>query len=110
MNAFYGGIDFGTSSFMISAYQTHGPKGVLTGLGRRSFPSVVAISRTNELYIGESALPYILSSTYFLIQCAKRVIGYQYNSERVLSNPEICIANMREGRDGKVEFYKEVGK
>ena len=57
MNAFYGGIDFGTSSFTISTYQTHGPKGVLTGLGRRSFPSVVAISRTNELFISESAQP-----------------------------------------------------
>ena len=31
MNAFCGEIDFGTSSFMISTYQTHGPKGVLTG-------------------------------------------------------------------------------
>ena len=49
----------------------------------------------------------MLSSVYFSIQCAKRVIGYQYNSERVLSNPDICIANMREGRDGKIEFYKE---
>ena len=57
--------------------------------------------------VGEAAVPYMLTPTYFSIQYAKRFIGYQYNSERVSSNSDICIAKMKEGKDGKVEFYQD---
>ena len=83
---------------MITTYQKNGPDCVTTMQGRRIFPSVLAIKKDNEVSIGESAVPYMLSPAYFSIQYAKRVIGYQYNSERVLSNLEICIANMRRQR------------
>ena len=92
---------------MIATYQKNGPDCVTTMQGKRIFPSVIAINKKNDVSIGEAAAPYMFSSTYLSIQNVKRVIGYQYNSERVLSNLDICIANMREGKDGKVEFYKE---
>ena len=107
MSAFCGGIDLGTSNSVIATCQKTGPDCVTTVQGKRIFPSVIAINRQNELHIGEAAVPYIFSPTYFSIQYAKRVVGYQYNSERVSSNLDICIANMREGEDGKVEFCKE---
>ena len=107
MSAFCGGIDLGTSNSVIATYQKNGPDCVTTMQGKRIFPSVIAINKKNDVSIGEAAAPYLFSSTYFSIQYVKRVIGYQYNSERVLSNLDICIANMREGKDGKVEFYKE---
>ncbi|CBK22488.2 uncharacterized protein [Blastocystis hominis] len=100
MSAFCGGIDIGIRNSVITTYQKTGSDCVTTIQGR-------PINKNNEVSICESALPYMLSPTHFSIQYAKRVIGYQYNSERVLSNPDICIAKMREGRDGKVEFYKE---
>ena len=107
MSAFCGGIDLGTSNSVIATYQKNGPDCVTTMQGKRIFPSVIAINKKNEVNIGEAAAPYMFSPTYFTIQYAKRVVGYQYNSERVLSNLDICIANMRESRDGKVEFYKD---
>ena len=107
MSAFCGGIDLGTSNSVIATYQKNGPECVITVQGKRIFPSVIAINKKNESSIGEAAAPYMFSPSYFSIQYAKRVVGYQYNSERVLSNLDICIANMRESRDGKVEFYKE---
>ena len=107
MSAFCGGIYLGTTNSVIATYQKNGPDSVMTMQGKRVFPSVIAINRKNELSIGDAAAPWMLSPTYFSIQNVKRVIGYQYNSERVKSNPSICIANIREGKDGKVEFYKE---
>ena len=92
---------------MITTYQKNGPDCVTTMQGKRIFPSIIAINKKNDVSIGEAAAPYMFSSTYLSIQNVKRVIGYQYNSERVKSNLDICIANMREGKDGKVEFYKE---
>ena len=107
MSVFCGGIYLGTTNSVIATYQKNGPDSVMTMQGKRVFPSVIAINRKNEVSIGEAAAPWMLSPTYFSIQNVKRVIGYQYNSERVKSNPSICIANIREGKDGKVEFYKE---
>ena len=107
MSVFCGGIYLGTTNSVIATYQKNGPDSVMTMQGKRVFPSVIAINRKNEVSIGEAAAPLMLSPTYFSIQNVKRVIGYQYNSERVKSNPSICIANIREGKDGKVEFYKE---
>ena len=107
MSSFCGGIDLGTSNSVIATYQKNGPDCVTTMQGKRIFPSVIAINKRNESSIGEAAAPYMFSPSYFTIQYAKRVVGYQYNSERVKSNLDICIANMREGKDGKVEFYKE---
>ena len=107
MSAFCGGIDLGTSNSVIATYQKTGSDCVTTKQGKRIFPSVLAIKRNNEVSIGESAVPYMLSPAHFSIQYAKRVIGYQYNSERVKLIKDICIANMRESKDKKVEFYKE---
>ena len=107
MSAFCGGIDLGTSNSVIATYQKAGSDCVTTMQGRRIFPSVLAINRNNEVSICESAVPYMLSPAHFSIQYAKRVIGYQYNSERVKLIKDICIANMRESKDKKVEFYKE---
>ena len=107
MSSFCGGIYLGTTNSVIATYQKYGPERVLTLQGKPIFPSVIAINKKNEVGIGEAAVPYMFSPTYFSIQYAKRVIGYQYNSEIVKSNPSICIAKMREGKDGKVVFYKE---
>ena len=107
MSVFCGGIYLGTTNSVIATYENDRPECVPSKQGKHLFPSVIAINRKNEVSIGEAAAPYMLSPTYFSIQYAKRVIGYQYNSERVKSNPSICIAKMREGKDGKVEFYKE---
>ena len=107
MSAFCGGIDLGMRNSVIATYQKNGPDCVTTMQGKRIFPSIIAINKKNDVSIGEAAAPYMFSSTYLSIQNVKRVIGYQYNSERVKSNLDICIANMREGKDGKVEFYKE---
>ena len=107
MSVFCGGIYLGTTHSVIATYQRDESDSVMTMQGKRVFPSVIAINRKNEVSIGEAAAPYMFSPTYFSIQNVKRVIGYQYNSERVKSNPSICIANIREGKDGKVEFYKE---
>ena len=107
MSAFCGGISLGTTNSVIATYQRDAPECVLTMQVRHFFPSVISINKKNEVSIGEAAAPYMLSPTYFSIRYAKRVIGYHYNSERVKSNPSICIAKMRESKDGKVEFYKE---
>ena len=79
MSTFCGGIYLGTTNSVIATYQKNGPDSVMTMQGKRVFPSVIAINRKNEVSIGEAAAPYMLSPTYFSIQYAKRVIGYQFH-------------------------------
>ena len=107
MEPLCGGIDIGTSNSVIATYQKDGADCVITKQGKRIFPSLYATNTNGESYIGDPATAYIYSPAYFGVQYAKRVIGYKFNSERVSANPDLCIAKMRENKDGKVEFYKD---
>ena len=101
-----GGIDLGTSNSVIATYSKRN-ECVPSSMGYYVYPSIMLYNNRGELKVSESAQAHLLTPNVMAIQYAKRVIGYRYDSMRVTANPNMCISSMREGVDGKVEFYLE---
>jgi molecular chaperone DnaK len=69
------GIDLGTTNSEIAIYQDHGPRVLADEHGRIILPSVVALSETGELFVGEEARNQYLLDPERAVRSIKRQMG-----------------------------------
>jgi molecular chaperone DnaK len=69
------GIDLGTTNSEIAIYQDHGPRVLTDERDRIILPSVVALSETGELFVGEEARNQYLLDPERAVRSIKRRMG-----------------------------------
>jgi hypothetical protein len=81
------GIDLGTTYSRVAYFRTGKPRGevviIPNDMGDRTTPSVVLFLPNNEVLVGEAANEQSYSNSSNFIYSAKRLIGRQFNDEKV---------------------------
>jgi hypothetical protein len=81
------GIDLGTTYSCVAYFKTGRLRGevlvIPNDMGNRTTPSVVSYLPNNEVVVGEAAKEQSYSNSPNFIYSAKRLIGRQYNDEKV---------------------------
>jgi hypothetical protein len=81
------GIDLGTTYSCVAYFRTGKPRGevvvIPNDMGNRTTPSVVNFLPNNDVVVGEAANEQSYSNSSNFIYSAKRLIGRQFNDEKV---------------------------
>jgi L1 cell adhesion molecule like protein len=84
------GIDLGTTNSCVAFFKNGKPKGevivIPNELGNNTTPSFVGFDPNNEIIVGDLAIEQSYSNTQNVIYSAKRIIGRQFNDEKVQEN------------------------
>ena len=101
------GIDLGTSNTCVSVNTKLKIDVLDLDSERYLMPSVYCRDKRNDgEAVGIVAASRNVNDNFFVVRNSKRFIGVPFSSERVKTNPYLCSADMREGDDGGVVFFK----
>ncbi|MFA6536908.1 MAG: molecular chaperone DnaK [Patescibacteria group bacterium] len=78
------GIDLGTTNSCMSIIEGGSPKILENKEGNRTTPSIVAISKSGEILVGQAAKRQAVTNPKDTIFSIKRLIGRRYNDEEVV--------------------------
>lgn len=84
------GIDLGTTNSCVAVMEGDKPRVIENAEGHRTTPSVVALTESGELLVGQAAKRQSVTNpknTFFAI---KRLIGRRYDSKVVQEDKKIC--------------------
>jgi molecular chaperone DnaK len=98
------GIDLGTTFSAIAVIDTGEPKIIENKEGVRTTPSVVAINKTGERFVGVLARRQQITNPQNTIYSVKRLIGRRFSDPEVQKEKKVLPYEIKESADGGVEI------
>ncbi|HVZ11222.1 MAG TPA: molecular chaperone DnaK [Candidatus Paceibacterota bacterium] len=98
------GIDLGTTNSAMAVVEIGQPRILENKEGIRTTPSVVAIGKNGERYVGVTAKRQAVTNPQNTIFSAKRLIGRRFSDPEVKHDKQLLPYEIREGSQGDVEI------
>lgn len=98
------GIDLGTTNSAMSVMEAGQPRVLENKEGMRTTPSIVAVGKGGERYVGVTAKRQAVTNPANTIFSAKRLIGRRWNDEEVQRDRKLLPYEIKEGAHGDVEI------
>jgi len=97
------GIDLGTTNSAMAVVEIGQPRILESKEGMRTTPSVVAIGKNGERYVGVTAKRQAVTNPANTIYSVKRLIGRRFNDKEVQRDKKLLPYEIKEGVHGDVE-------
>ena len=97
------GIDLGTTNSAMAVVETGQPRILENKEGMRTTPSVVAVGKNGERYVGVTAKRQAVTNPHNTIYSVKRLIGRRFSDAEVQKDKKLLPYEIREGQHGDVE-------
>jgi molecular chaperone DnaK len=94
------GIDLGTTNSAMAIMEGGQPKILENAEGNRTTPSIVAISRSGERLVGQSAKRQAVTNPENTVHSVKRLIGRKYGDEEVKKDIELVPYKIVQAGEG----------
>ncbi|MGD0977204.1 MAG: molecular chaperone DnaK [Minisyncoccia bacterium] len=98
------GIDLGTTNSAMAIVEIGQPRVLENKEGMRTTPSVVAVGKNGERYVGVTAKRQAVTNPRNTIYSVKRLIGRRYSDKEVQKDKALLPYEIREGSNGDVEI------
>ncbi|MEK7525638.1 MAG: molecular chaperone DnaK [Patescibacteria group bacterium] len=98
------GIDLGTTNSAMAIIEAGQPRVLENKEGMRTTPSIVAVGKNSERYVGVTAKRQAVTNPANTIFSAKRLIGRRWNDEEVQRDRKLLPYEIKEGAHGDVEI------
>ena len=96
------GIDLGTTNSCVSILEGNKPVVIANAEGNRTTPSVVAVSKTGERLVGQSARRQAVTNPDHTVFGIKRLIGRRFDSSQVQDDIKVLPYKIKEASGGGV--------
>ncbi len=97
------GIDLGTTNSAMAVVEIGQPRILENKEGMRTTPSIVAVGKNGERYVGVTAKRQAVTNPQNTIYSVKRLIGRRFSDEEVQRDRKLLPYEIREGQQGDVE-------
>ena len=97
------GIDLGTTNSAMAIVEIGQPRVLENKEGMRTAPSVVAVGKNGERYVGVTAKRQAVTNPANTIFSVKRLIGRRFSDAEVQNDKKLLPYEIREGSNGDVE-------
>ena len=97
------GIDLGTTNSAMAVVEIGQPRVLENKEGMRTTPSVVAVGKNGERYVGVTAKRQAVTNPANTIFSVKRLIGRRFSDAVVQNDKKLLPYEIREGSNGDVE-------
>lgn len=97
------GIDLGTTNSAMAVIEIGQPRVLENKEGMRTTPSIVAVGKSGERYVGVTAKRQAVTNPQNTIFSVKRLIGRRFSDEEVQRDKKLLPYEIREGAHGDVE-------
>ncbi len=97
------GIDLGTTNSCMAIMEGGKPRVLENREGARTTPSVVALSKTGERYVGITAKRQAVTNPEHTLYSIKRLIGRRFSDPEVQRDQELFPFALRQSADGGVD-------
>ena len=98
------GIDLGTTNSAMAIVEHGQPRVLENKEGMRTTPSMVAVGKNGERYVGVTAKRQAVTNPANTIFSAKRLIGRRYDDSEVQKDKALLPYEIRKGSNGDVEI------
>lgn len=98
------GIDLGTTNSAMSIMEAGQPRVLENKEGMRTTPSIAAVGKGGERYVGVTAKRQAVTNPANTIFSAKRLIGRRWSDEEVQRDRKLLPYEIKEGAHGDVEI------
>ena len=98
------GIDLGTTNSAMAIVEAGQPRILENKEGMRTTPSVVAVGKNGERYVGVTAKRQAVTNHKNTIYSVKRLIGRRFNDVEVQGDRKLLPYEIREGKQGDIEI------
>ncbi len=98
------GIDLGTTNSAMAIVEAGQPRVLENKEGMRTTPSIVAMGKNGERYVGVAAKRQAVTNPKNTIFSAKRLIGRRFSDPVVQKDKALLPYELREGAHGDVEL------
>ena len=97
------GIDLGTTNSAMAVVEIGQPRILENKEGMRTTPSVVAVGKNGERYVGVTAKRQAVTNPANTIYSIKRLVGRRFSDAEVQRDKKLLPYEIREGAHGDVE-------
>jgi molecular chaperone DnaK len=97
------GIDLGTTNSAMAVVEIGQPRILENKEGMRTTPSIVAVGKNGERYVGVTAKRQAVTNPANTIYSVKRLIGRRFSDPEVQRDKKLLPYEIREGEHGDVE-------
>ena len=97
------GIDLGTTNSAMAVVEIGQPRILENKEGMRTTPSVVAVGKNGERYVGVTAKRQAVTNPANTIYSVKRLIGRRFSDSEVQRDKKLLPYEIKEGAHGDVE-------
>lgn len=97
------GIDLGTTNSAMAVVEIGQPRILENKEGMRTTPSMVAVGKNGERYVGVTAKRQAVTNPQNTIYSVKRLIGRRFSDPEVQKDKKLLPYEIREGKNGDVE-------
>lgn len=98
------GIDLGTTNSAMAIIEVGQPRILENKEGIRTTPSIAAIGKNGERYVGVTAKRQAVTNSGNTIFSAKRLIGRRFSDEEVQQDKKLLPYEIKEGANGGVDI------
>ena len=98
------GIDLGTTNSAMAVVEAGQPRILENKEGMRTTPSIVAMGKNGERYVGIAAKRQAVTNPKNTIFSAKRLIGRRFSDAEVQHDNKVLPYEIKEGSNGGVEI------
>ena len=98
------GIDLGTTNSAMAIVEIGQPRVLENKEGMRTTPSIVALGKNGERYVGITAKRQAVTNPANTIFSTKRLIGRRFSDEMVQRDKKLLPYEIKEGSNGDVEI------
>jgi molecular chaperone DnaK len=98
------GIDLGTTNSAMAIVEIGQPRVLENKEGMRTTPSMVAVGKNGERYVGITAKRQAITNPTNTIFSVKRLIGRRFSDPEVQRDKKLLPYEIREGSNGDVEI------
>ncbi len=98
------GIDLGTTNSAMAIVEGGQPRVLENKEGMRTTPSIVAMGKNGERYVGVTAKRQAVTNPLSTIFSAKRLIGRRFSDPLVQKDKKLLPYEIKEGASGDVEI------
>ncbi len=97
------GIDLGTTNSAMAVVEIGQPRILENKEGMRTTPSIVAVGKSGERYVGVTAKRQAVTNPHNTIFSVKRLIGRRFDDAEVQRDKALLPYEIRKGQSGDVE-------
>ncbi len=97
------GIDLGTTNSAMAVVEMGQPRILENKEGMRTTPSIVAMGKNGERYVGVTAKRQAVTNPQNTIYSVKRLIGRRFDDAEVQKDKQLLPYEIRKGEQGDVE-------